>query len=212
MTHTDPYKTDRKAQSAGMVDKILGRKSGGRVKDDDGDTNIHIEVNAAPKEEQDAGIPPAPPMAPPPPPMMPPLGGPPPPMGGLGGGGGGPLGLKSGGAVKKNWGGARTGRPTPAPTTRSAGAPQPVPTRRPTGGDGSGRAFQGGGKGTGLLNGGNPAASRQALGAAMGMMPGRKSGGAVDTGKPGVVDQGGAGGGTGRLEKTQDARRGKRGS
>lgn len=138
----DPYSTARKTRDAERVDHILGRKSGGRVADDS-DTNIHIEVNATPKEDQtatDMPIPP-PPLAPPPSPMMPPPG-----LGGGGlGGGGGPIGLKRGGAAKD---------------------------------------------------------------CPPGMMKKAKGGATPDLGKKGKVDVGGAGGGTGRLEKTADARRG----
>jgi hypothetical protein len=93
-----PYGGDRKTQESDRVDRILGRKDGGRVKADEG-TNIHIEINADPKAAQSAeDMPPmAGPVPPPPPPMMPPpgIGGPPP-----GGGGMGPItGLKTGGKV-----------------------------------------------------------------------------------------------------------------
>lgn len=144
MKRNDPYSTARKTQDAERVNKVLGRKTGGRV-NDDGDTNIHIEVNATPKDEQtaDAGPMPTPPPAPPPP-MMPPPGMSPPGGGGLGGGGG-PIGLKRGGAAKDC-----------------------------------------------------PPGMRRA-----------KGGSTPDLGKRGKVDVGGAGGGTGRLEKAADARRGK---
>ena len=107
MARHDPYKTDRKAHDKERVDKFLGRKSGGRVKEDEG-TNIHIEINAGDKAQgaEDTPLPPptAGPVPPPPPmPLMPPPGpgGPVP--------GGGPIGLKTGGAVKK-WGGGGMGR------------------------------------------------------------------------------------------------------
>lgn len=142
----DPYTRSRSTMDAERVDRILGRKSGGRV-NDDGDTNIHIEVNATPKDEQAAEDMPMPAPVPPPPPMMPPPGAPPPGLGGGGlGGGGGPIGLKRGGAAKDCPPGMK-----------------------------------------------------------------RKDGGATpNLGKKGVVDVGGAGGGTGRLEKTADAKRGNK--
>lgn len=145
MSRHDPYSTARETRDAERVDKVLGRKSGGRVAEDS-DTNIHIEVNASPKE-QDAE-PTAGPIPPPPPlPMAPPPGsGPLPGLGGGGlGGGGGPIGLKRGGAAKD---------------------------------------------------------------CGPGMRSRRRDGGAVpDLGKKGKVDVGGAGGGTGRLEKAADAKR-----
>lgn len=93
----DPYKTDRKAQDKDRVDKFLGRKSGGRVADDDG-TNIHIEINASDKAQGAEDMPPMAGPVPPPPPMMPPPMAPPGP-GGPPMGGGGPMGLKTGGKV-----------------------------------------------------------------------------------------------------------------
>lgn len=102
MTHKYPYGGDRKEADKARVDKFLGRKDGGRAsKKDDGDTNIHIEVNAKP--EQEAADLPVPPMAgpiPPPPPMPPPGMGPGAGPGGPPIPGGGPIvGLKRGGAA-----------------------------------------------------------------------------------------------------------------
>ena len=122
MPKTDPYKADRKTQDKDRVDHFLGRKSGGRVKADDG-TNIHIEINAA-KPEQGAtdAMPMLPPTAGPipPPPMAPPMIPPPGPGGPMGGGGA--LGLKTGGAVKKTMGGPMMGRAMGQPTARLPGA------------------------------------------------------------------------------------------
>lgn len=99
MAKHDPYKTDRKAHDKERVDKFLGRKSGGRVKEDEG-TNIHIEINAEKPTQgaEDIMPPPQAGPVPPPPPMMPPI--PPPSPGGPPMGGGGPIGLKTGGAAK----------------------------------------------------------------------------------------------------------------
>ncbi len=112
MAKHDPYKTDRKAADKDRVDKFLGRKSGGRVNDDDG-TNIHIEINAADKTQgAEDTMPPTAGPVPPPPPMMPPI--PPPGPGGPPMGGGGPIGLKKGGAVKKAMGGGMGAMPPQA--------------------------------------------------------------------------------------------------
>lgn len=129
MPHKDPYKSDRKAHDKERVDKFLGRKSGGRVKDDDG-TNIHIEINAEKPSQGAEDLPP--PMAgpaPPPPPMplMPPSG----PGGPMGGGS--PLGLKRGGAAKQADGGKASplrGKHPPRmpPGSGAVGAPRrPAP-------------------------------------------------------------------------------------
>lgn len=83
-----PYGNDRKSEDKSRVDRVMGYKNGGAVKDG-GDTSIHITVGADPKA---AAKPVAPPMPPPAPPMMPPpMGGPPamPP----------PMGMKRGGNV-----------------------------------------------------------------------------------------------------------------
>lgn len=107
---TDPYSMSRKDRDAERVDHILGRKSGGRVKGDDEGTNIHIEINGNPKDEQTADMPmPMPPPMMPPPPPAPPMGGlgglaggmgPKPGLGGLPGPGGGAVALKRGGRAK----------------------------------------------------------------------------------------------------------------
>lgn len=103
----DPYSVARKTRDSDRVNSVLQRKDGGRVKRDDSDTNIHIEINGAGKGEQTAdmgGPPPAVPVPVPPPGMTPPMGGPPP---GLGAGppgmpppGTGPVALKRGGGVR----------------------------------------------------------------------------------------------------------------
>lgn len=106
-----PYGRKRSEDEKSRVDHVLGRKSGGRVKDDEG-TNIHIEINADPKREQVATDLPPPMAGPaPPPPPMPPM--PPPGPGGAPMGGGGPLGLKRGGAAKAyaEGGGVKQGDP-----------------------------------------------------------------------------------------------------
>lgn len=106
---TDPFSRSRKVADAERVDKVLGRKSGGRVRDD-GETNITITINGTPKGEQTAppdglpALPPAPPMAPPPPPgglsglPVPPPAGP------------GPIGMRRGGRIKDAGAGSGVGR------------------------------------------------------------------------------------------------------
>lgn len=118
----DPYSTARKTQDSARVDKVLGRKSGGRVQDE-GDTNIHIEVNAADPKEQMADMPMPAPMPPPPVPAPPPgIGGPPglnlPPPGP-----GGPALKRGGRAIPKNQdeGGAGSGVGRIAKTKYAAG-------------------------------------------------------------------------------------------
>lgn len=91
-----PYGKKRSEEEKGRVDHVLGRKAGGRVKDDEG-TNIHIEINA--EKPQQGAVDEGPPVAGPvpPPPMVPPMIHPPGPGGPMGGGG--PLGMKTGGGV-----------------------------------------------------------------------------------------------------------------
>lgn len=169
---TDPYSMSRKDRDAERVDNILGRKSGGRVKNEDEGTNIHIEINGNPKGEQTADMPV--PMPPPPMPMPPPA----PPMGGLGGLGG-------------------------------MGAKPPLPGIPGAGPGGGAVALKRGGRAQ-ASGSGNPPNSASDADSMSGMRRRASGGRAKAPAGPSIqLQEGGAGGGMGRLEKTKDARRHK---
>lgn len=103
------YDTKRSKEREDRVHKMTGYKRGGAVKDDEGNNNIHITINAKPTPDPSAGLgalagmgggpPPPPPPAMPPPPMP---GNPVTGMPGGMGAGPGPIAMRRGGRVKKN--------------------------------------------------------------------------------------------------------------
>lgn len=112
-----PIQTRRGDEDTARAHKMLGYKNGGRVKSDEGGTNIHIEINGTPAKTNTGPDPAmlgalAQAAQPPPPPPMPMGGGPD--MGGPGlggpGAGPGPIAMRRGGRVAES-SAARTAKP-----------------------------------------------------------------------------------------------------